>query len=45
MVLILKIILKNGLQNVENRIKTINGTITFEPKTGKGLKILIAFPM
>lgn len=40
-----KIILRNGLQNVENRIKAINGTVTFDPKTGKGLKILIAFPL
>lgn len=40
-----KIIFKNGLQNVENRIKTINGTITFDPKIGKGLKILITFPL
>lgn len=40
-----KIIFKNGFQNVENRIKTINGTIIFDPKTGKGLKILITFPL
>jgi signal transduction histidine kinase len=40
-----KINLKNGFQNVENRIKTINGTITFEPKSVTGLKILITFPM
>ena len=30
-----KIIFKNGLKNVETRIKTINGTITFENKLAK----------
>lgn len=30
-----------GLQNVENRIKSINGTITFESKVGKGFKAII----
>ncbi|WP_339888301.1 hypothetical protein [uncultured Flavobacterium sp.] len=36
--------LKNGLQNVENRIKTINGTFTFETETQKGFKAKIVFP-
>ncbi|WP_232805964.1 tetratricopeptide repeat-containing sensor histidine kinase [Salegentibacter maritimus] len=35
----------NGLQNVENRIFSINGTLTFETEKGKGLKILIAIPL
>ena len=35
---------KNGLQNVENRIQSIHGTITFESETNKGLKINIEFP-
>ena len=35
----------NGLQNVENRIFSINGTITFEPEIGKGLKISIRVPI
>ncbi|KGO95124.1 hypothetical protein Q766_03230 [Flavobacterium subsaxonicum WB 4.1-42 = DSM 21790] len=35
---------KNGLQNAENRIKSINGTITFDDIT-KGLKISIAIPL
>ena len=35
---------KNGLQNAENRIKSINGTITFDGET-KGLKISIAIPI
>lgn len=38
-----KIIFKNGLKNVETRIKTINGTITFENKPGKGLKVIFNF--
>lgn len=38
-----KIIFKNGLKNVETRIKTINGIITFENKPGKGLKVIFNF--
>ena len=34
---------KNGLQNVENRIESINGTITFE--SNKGLKVKISIPI
>ena len=37
-------ILKNDLQNVENRIKTINGTINFDHYTENGFKIIITFP-
>ncbi|NHN26484.1 ATP-binding protein [Flavobacterium jejuense] len=37
-------ITKNGLQNVENRILGIHGSITFESETNKGLKINIEFP-
>ena len=37
------IILKNGLKNMETRIKTINGTINFENKSNKGLKVKIHF--
>jgi signal transduction histidine kinase len=33
-----KIILKNGLQNAETRMKSVNGYITFENESGKGLK-------
>src|SRR5690606_34398999 len=29
---------KNGLRNVENRIKSLNGTITFESKPNQGFK-------
>ena len=36
--------LKNGLQNVENRIHAINGTITFDSETNKGFKSKISFP-
>lgn len=39
-----KTFFKNGLQNVENRISGINGTITFDKKTNKGVKILITLP-
>lgn len=35
---------KNGLLNVENRIHEINGSITFDTETNKGLKINIEFP-
>ena len=37
--------LKNGLQNVENRILAINGRITFETKSEKGFKVHISFPI
>lgn len=37
--------IKNGLQNVETRIKTINGTITFDPEIKKGIKIIMRFPL
>lgn len=39
------LILKNGLQNVESRIKTINGTIIFGNNTQKGFKINFTFPL
>lgn len=35
---------KNGLQNVENRIFSINGTITFDTKPNKGFKVKITIP-
>ena len=31
----------NGLHNTENRMTSINGTITFETETGKGFKVQI----
>jgi signal transduction histidine kinase len=34
----------NGLKNTGNRIKTINGEITFVSSAGKGLEVQIAFP-
>ncbi|MDW8848987.1 ATP-binding protein [Flavobacterium sp. MMLR14_040] len=39
------LIFKNGLQNVENRIKTINGTITFDNNPTKGFKLSFSFPL
>jgi len=39
------VIYKNGLRNVENRIEAINGTVTFDLGSGKGLKITIAYPV
>lgn len=36
--------LKNGLHNVENRIRAINGTITFDIETNTGFKVKIAVP-
>lgn len=35
---------KNGLQNAENRINTINGTIIFDEETEKGFKAKISIP-
>lgn len=35
---------KNGLKNTESRINSIHGTINFETKTEKGLKINLSFP-
>ncbi|MDO9274759.1 MAG: hypothetical protein Q7T92_04310 [Lutibacter sp.] len=38
-----KLILRNGLKNVENRIKAIDGTVTFETALSKGFKVSIIF--
>ncbi|MFV8328321.1 tetratricopeptide repeat-containing sensor histidine kinase [Flavobacterium sp. ZS1P14] len=35
---------KSGLQNVENRISAIKGTITFDIKSNKGFKASFTFP-
>ncbi len=35
---------KNGLQNVENRIFSINGNITFDTEPDKGFKVKIIIP-
>ena len=35
----------NGLQNVENRISSINGKLTFETEKEQGLKIFISIPL
>jgi signal transduction histidine kinase len=40
-----KIKIKNGLQNVENRILAIKGTVTFDTKSDKGFKVNISFPI
>lgn len=34
---------KNGLQNVETRIQSINGNITFDPSSRKGFKVTFSF--
>jgi signal transduction histidine kinase len=34
----------NGLQNTGNRIKGMQGTITFDKNPGKGIRITISFP-
>lgn len=39
-----KLILKNGLQNAENRIQTINGILTFDSQTNKGFNAKILVP-
>lgn len=38
-----KLSLKNGLRNVETRIKSINGVITFETSENNGFKVFISF--
>lgn len=38
------VVAKNGLSNVENRIATIGGTVTFESESGKGLRVIITIP-
>ncbi|MFC3335653.1 tetratricopeptide repeat-containing sensor histidine kinase [Flavobacterium palustre] len=40
-----KQIKKNGLQNIENRIVSINGSITFEENQNKGVKTSIIIPI
>jgi len=39
------LIYKNGLSSTVSRIESINGAITFDIKTEKGLKINISFPV
>lgn len=38
-----KVFTKNGLQNVENRIESINGSVTFEALDRKGFKASFSF--
>jgi signal transduction histidine kinase len=40
-----KINLKNGLLNVETRVKAIDGTLTFDNALQKGFKVNIIFPV
>ncbi|CAI2769226.1 tetratricopeptide repeat-containing sensor histidine kinase [Flavobacterium collinsii] len=37
-------IIKNGLQNMENRIRAIKGTIIFDTEPNKGFKVKITLP-
>lgn len=39
-----KLILKNGLQNAENRIQAVNGTLTFDSQTNKGFRAAVLLP-
>ncbi len=39
-----KLFLNKGLQNTENRIKAINGKVTFDAERQKGFKLKISFP-
>ncbi|WP_245744912.1 tetratricopeptide repeat-containing sensor histidine kinase [Flavobacterium frigoris] len=39
-----KLVLKNGLQNAENRIQAVNGIITFDSQINKGFKAKIVVP-
>lgn len=36
---------KNGLQNIENRIRTIKGILTFDTKSDKGFKVHFTLPI
>ncbi|MBZ4037771.1 ATP-binding protein [Flavobacterium sp. 17A] len=40
-----KMVLKNGLHNIENRIHAIKGEIKIQSEYGKGFKFLIKFPL
>ena len=40
-----KINLKNGLLNVETRVKAVDGTLTFDNALHKGFKVNITFPV
>jgi signal transduction histidine kinase len=40
-----KINLKNGLLNVETRVKAVDGTLTFDNALQKGFKVNITFPV
>ncbi|MGO4906453.1 tetratricopeptide repeat-containing sensor histidine kinase [Flavobacterium sp. W20_MBD1_R3] len=40
-----KITSQNGLQNVENRIHAIKGTINFDSKSNKGFRVRFIFPI
>jgi len=40
-----KILLKNGLLNMENRVAAINGTLTFVSVSGKGFKASFTVPV
>jgi signal transduction histidine kinase len=39
-----KLILKNGLQNAENRIQAVKGILTFDSQINKGFKAKILLP-
>lgn len=39
------LIFRNGLLNVENRINTIKGVLTFDTKSQKGFKVQLEFPI
>jgi len=39
------LVYKNGLRNTASRIEAINGTITFDTKIEKGLKVNLSFPV
>ncbi|MFC0780896.1 ATP-binding protein [Flavobacterium sp. HJSW_4] len=40
-----KMVLKNGLHNIENRILAIKGEIDIDSEAGKGFKVFIKFPL
>ncbi|WP_433833176.1 tetratricopeptide repeat-containing sensor histidine kinase [Flavobacterium anhuiense] len=40
-----KMVLKNGLHNIENQIHAIKGEVEIHSESGKGFKVLIKFPV
>jgi len=40
-----KLLTKNGLQNIESRMASIDGTVQFDTDSGKGFHITLTYPL